>query len=267
MKPVKYFLLARFIRLFLQFGFLFAVLAIIFNILINAFGLKPYIKGDDWVFGNTIEGHTVVAGLSINIPDTIVYYGNGRYNGYKSDVIKYPYKFQSKDTIEQKILNRFEVYEKEGIEISNKFYVPDGVNVFVKSTNWRHNLFWILSSQLGYIYSALFFLVLIKLTNRYMDEEIFEERSFKLVASLGWLFIGNEVLRIIISFINGFILQHPGLQSTSLIDKRHYRYIDISFDFFNGFSFSNIGIGILIVLLAEVLRAAVFTKKEQELTI
>ncbi|MEE1944713.1 DUF2975 domain-containing protein [Pedobacter sp. KR3-3] len=267
MKTVKYFLLARFIRLFLQFGFLFAVLAIVLSILIRVFGLKPYIKGDDWSFGDAREGYALPAGLSMNIPDTIVYYNNGEHRVYKDDLLPFKYELTAKDTISEKIINRFEVFDTKGIEVSSRLYVPSSVSVVVKSNNWKHNLFWAISSQVHYIVTALFFLVLIKLTNRYMDNEIFEQRSFKLVASLGWLLIGNEVFNFVVSMVNGSILQHPSLHSASLMHSKAYSYLDINLDFFNGFSFTNIGLGILIILLAEVLRIAIFAKQENQLTI
>lgn len=268
MKTVKYFLLARFIRLFLQFGFLFAVSAIVLSILVRVFGLKPYIKGEGWSFGDSREGYTLPAGLSMSIPDTVIYYSNnGEQRVYKDDLLPFKHELSAKDTVSEKIINRFEVYDTKGIEISNSLYVPSSVSVVVKSNNWKHNLFWAISSQVHYIVTALFFLVLIKLTNRYMDNEIFEQRSFKLVASLGWLLIGSEVFNFVVSIINGSILQHPSLHSASLMHDKTYRHFDVDLDFFNGFSFTNIGLGILIILLAEVLRIAIFAKQENQLTI
>lgn len=267
MNNVKYFLLARLIKLFLQFGFLFVVLAIVLSILIRIFGLKPYLKGEDWAFGDARDGYTVAAGLNVQIPDTVVYYNHGEQRIKKDDIIGYKQKLTAQDTISEKIINRFEVYETKGIEISNEFYVPNGASVMVKSNNWKHNLFWAICSQIRYIVTALFFLVLIKLTNRYMDNEIFEQRSFKLVASLGWLMIGNQLFNFVVSMVNGSILQHPNLHSTSLINGKTYNYLNINLNFFNGFSLVSIGTGILIILLAEVLRIAIFAKQENQLTI
>jgi hypothetical protein len=84
MKRVRYFLLARLIRAFLQFGFLFTVLALVINLFIVAFNKRPSLNvgGGLLSFGSK---YNVKASMELNIPDTITYCKDGEAKRYIGD--------------------------------------------------------------------------------------------------------------------------------------------------------------------------------------
>ncbi|RZL36571.1 MAG: DUF2975 domain-containing protein, partial [Pedobacter sp.] len=129
-----------------------------------------------------------------------------------------------------------------------------------------HNIFWSIVGQVKSLISVLFLLVLTKLTNRYMDGEILLPRSFKLFSFLGLILILKEVFTFVVGFVNMLIMQHPNFHITQIPNGLKYD-LNTSLSFTNTGSLSNFGIGLLIILLAQVLKQAIFIKQEQDLTI
>ncbi|KQC02141.1 DUF2975 domain-containing protein [Pedobacter sp. Hv1] len=269
MKPIKYLPLARVIKLFLQLGIIFMSIFVIINLIIGLFNLKPYINIGDGslMFENPADGYRLHANINLHIPDTLVQYQNGEERIYKNEPLALKYKSIEKRIVKEKIVNQILSSEDEDIEISNQISIPDVVIVKVKSKNWIYNLFWNVSAQLDQLFTILIFVILIKLVNRYKDQKIFENRSFKLISFMGWLLIIMEIFNFVISLINGRIIEHPQLNSFSTIDPKAYNHLTFELNFYNSFSLVNVGIGILIVLLAEVFRVAILAKKENEMTI
>lgn len=72
---------------------------------------------------------------------------------------------------------------------------------------------------------------------------------------------------LVVGITNMVIMQHPNFHSTSLLTDKNSTFINVSLDFSGTASFTNICIGALIILLAQVLKQAILLKQEQELTI
>lgn len=269
MKPVKYLPLARLIKLFLQLGIIFIGIFTVINLIIGLFNLKSYvdIAGGTLMFENPADGYKLHANISLQIPDTMVYVQNGEEYIYKNEPLTLKDKPTEKRIVKEKIVNQILSSEDKDIEISNQISIPNTVIVKVKSKNWLYNLFWNISAQLDPLFAVLLLVVLVKLVNRYTGQKIFENRSFKLIAFFGWSLIVKQIFNFVISFVNGILIEHPQLHSFSAIEDKAYHYLKLSLDFYKAFSFTNVGIGILIVLLAEVFRVAILAKKENEMTI
>ncbi|WP_316783558.1 DUF2975 domain-containing protein [Pedobacter frigiditerrae] len=266
MKQVKYFFLARMIKLFLQFGFLGSLIGISINILIFIINDKPSYKIGAFKFGDEIPGYSLKAALDLSIPDTISNYKNGTVNTYKYNRYVYDKDF-SKDSLNEQTANKFITFgSSPDIKVENRI-IANNVLVRVRSNHNFHNFFWLISSQMDLIFTALFCLLFIKLTNRYMDKDIFEARSFKLVSFLGFLLIIREVIAFMISFINSEIISAASLSTTSTISEKTYNYIGLNLNFSVEVDYGNIGVGIIVILLAQVLKQAILLKQEQALTI
>lgn len=263
-KGVKYFILARAIKAFLQLGIFFISLHIICSLIVDIFNTKSYIKFAGWTTGYMTKGNSVTARLNFNPADTVLFYKNGVSNIYIGDDDRMN-SSKSNNAIE-KIVSQFVTHEDSAIKISNNIIMPDNVQVRVFSKNKNHNIFWAITSQLNSLLIVLFLLVLTKLTNRYMDGEILMPRSFKLFSFLGLLLILKEVFMFAIGIVNMLIMQHPSFYMTSIKTSINYD-LNISLNFANTASLSIIGVGTLIILLAQVLKQAIFLKQEQDLTI
>ncbi len=263
MKPVKYFFLAGLIKRFLQMLFLLCTLVLCLNLFQGLFSSAP-IKIYEWTLGHKDTGYNLKAGLALSIPDSVLYFKNGQQKKIYGK-IKDKEKSQA-DTVVNIIVNKFGSYANEDITIRNTVYIDENVIIRAISKNSYHHLFWILCESLSLIFYALILLILIKLTNRYMDEEIFYPRTFKLVSWLGMLLIINELINLIVNYVNMKLIQSPVLDTISPSQKIGYYFTEIQLHPAS-ISFTNIGIGILVFILAQVLRQAIIAKQENELTI
>ncbi len=269
MKPVKYFLLARGIRLFLQFGFLFSLIAFMVNLSIAVFDTKSYIQGFDYTIGDSFPGYRLKSNMSINIPDTINYYETGeqQINSSFPEPEGDPIRRFNRGKLSEKVINKIVSYEDETTKISNFIRLDGDVYIEALSKNKSINFFWGFVEEMNILLVVLFFLILIKLVNRYMDGEIFMPRTFKLVSILGLLLIIGELLQFVVGFVNMTILQHPQLHTFFTAAQKSLNIVSLNFDFTSATNFSNIGIGIFIILLSQVLKEAILVKQENELTI
>jgi len=264
-KKVKYFNLARPIKAFLQLGIFFVSLHILCSLIIDVFNTKSFIRLAGWTTGYMTKGNFVNARLNFNPADTVKIYKNGVANIHIGDDDRV--KFQKNDSVRESVINEFISSEDKNIKISNQVVSSENVQVRVHSKNKIHNIFWSITGQLNSLLTVLFLLILTKLTNRYMDGEILMPRSFKLFSFLGLLLIVKEVFMFAIGIINMLIMQHPNFFTSSSLDNITYQYLNVSLDFSNTASLSSIGIGILIILFAQVLKQAILLKQEQDLTI
>lgn len=264
MKPVKYFLLARLIKLLLQMLIALCVLVLSFNLYLNLFSEKSSIKLFGWTLGHNDIGYNLKARLSINIPDSTYYYKNPQTLNIINNNINY--KKKENDTLIDVVINKFRIYANENVSIKNYIGVGDNVTIRAISKNRIHNFFWAFTESVDLIFYALLILILIKLTNRYMDNEIFLPRTFKLVSWLGMLLIINEFIHFIVNYVNMKLIESPVLNTISPIKKIAYYFIKVQLNPAS-ISFTNVGIGFLIVLLSQVLKQAIIAKQEQDLTI
>lgn len=270
MKRVRYYFVARMIKFFLLLAVMFIIVVTTFNLYLSVFKDKPYIKFDNGaILGDATLGYHLNARMHVDIPDTVNVYGNGFRNIYSS----FPDDVEGKasdlkrgkplDQIENKITN----HEDTTVKISNTIVVTGNVMVKVWSENKLQNLYWACMEQLNAVLIVVFILILIKLTNRYLTNEIFMPRTFKLVSFLGILMIVSELLKVVAGMINMFMLQHPRLHMSSILHQKTLNFVNLSIDFTGVASYSNIIIGGFIILLSQVLKEAVLAKQENELTI
>lgn len=269
MKPVKYLRVAKGIRFFLILGVSVLTLLFFFNLYLTVFSAKPYVELEGGGrIGDEFPGYQVNARMSISIPDTISIYPSGLYNTYgsfsASSIAKV--RNQNRGKLQDQIENKIISYQDKTVKISNNIHVGDVV-VEVLSKNKLQNLFWGSVQQLNLIFAFLYLVLLIKLTNRYIDRKIFMPRTFKLVSLLGILLITTEVLTGIVGLINMLMLQHPQLETLSTLTDKKFNFVDLSFQFTGLASYSNIAVGIFVILLAQILKEAIAVKQESELTI
>lgn len=269
MKQVKYFLLARFVRVFLQFGFLSAAIGLLVNLSLCIFSDRNHVEIGGFIFGEYNGGYPIRASLRLNIPDSVKIYENGTHRYYDS-------RFGDDNELDTaKLLSKTtNVFNTLGtassISVSNRISIPNDVFVNVKSPNRFDRFLFAIQSNLNLIFYAWICLILVKLTNRYMDGNIFEIRSFRLISSMGVLLICKELLMLIAAIVNMAIISDAHLISTLTKDGRTEQLpdnINISVNFFGSINFTSIGIGIMIVLLSQVIKEAIIAKTENELTI
>lgn len=269
MKPVKYLLLAKGLRLFLYLGFTIGIIAFVLNFSINVFNLKSYIETSDAVWGQPFAGYKIPAKMNVSMADTINNYKDTFINIYSDGPIDTTLRklISTKGKFEEQITNQIISYQDTTTKISKNIYVDGNVTVKVLSKSSAKNFFWGSVELLNIAFAVIICLILIKLVNRYIKGEIFRLRTFKLVSILGVLFIVSQVLQMIIGFINMFLLQHPQLQSVSSLKPQRNNIVNLTFQFTGTESYSIIGIGIFLILLSQVLKDAILVKQENELTI
>ena len=263
-KNVKYFNLARVIKAFLQLGVLIISIQILSGIIADVFAEKSHLTFAGWTIGYRTKGNFVDARMNFNPSDTLRVYKNGVNNVYIGDEDR-EILFEN-DTVNHEIINQFISYDNRDVRISNEISSSENVKVRVYSKNKIHNVFWSIVGQVKSLISVLFLIVLTKLTNRYMDGDILLPKSFKLFSFLGWLLILKEVFAYFIGIVNMLIMQHPNFHITSIPSGLNYD-LNISLDFTNTGSLSALGVGMLVILLAQVLKQAILIKEEQDLTI
>lgn len=265
MIKVKYFFWARAIKACLQLGLFLVAINIISSIYIDVFNTRSYVNFAGGWFGYKTKGYFIDAKLHFSPADTVLIYENGMNNINIGDEVNKKHNGLVK--LKETIVNGFRSSVGDDITIYNSVVSNENVQVRVFSKNIIHNIFWAVTNQLKSIITILFLLILTKLTNRYMDNEILLPRSFKLFSSLGWLLITKEILMFVVGFINMKLLQHPNFYTTSSLNGITNQALNITLNFTNTASLTNIGIGILIILLAQVLKQAIVMKQEQDLTI
>lgn len=268
MIKVKYFLLARVIKVLLQLGFLFGVFSLLFNIFTWING-KSYIRIANGTLGYERYGYTLKASMGLHFPDTISYYQNGQRSSNIGDVDTAEtkvFRFK-KEEMKAQLVNVIKSYETDDVSIHNSIYAADNIRLRAISKNKWHNIFWAFGEQFDILIYLAILVILIKLSNRYMDNLIFEKRTFKLISILGVILIFNEIATFLIGILNMTILQHPQMQTKSLTNVPHYANMNLSFNFTNNASLTMMIVGTLVILLSHVIKEAVVAKKENELTI
>jgi hypothetical protein len=81
------------------------------------------------------------------------------------------------------------------------------------------------------------------------------------------LLIFTELITLIVGFINLKIIGYTQMDTLAVIKQTTYDTLTLRLDFLSTVNFSNVGIGILIILLSQVIKEAVLVKQENELTI
>lgn len=261
---VKFFWLARLIRSLLQMSSLLCILVIVFNLYLNLSSSSSNIK----IFGGTLRhessGYNLKARLSLGLPDSTFYYKSSQSLSIITD--NAAYTRANNETLINVVTNKFRMYANENVSLRNYVRVDQNVTIRAISKNKLHNLFWAFTEYFDLIFYSLVILVLIKLTNRYMNSEIFLPRTFKLVSYLGLLLIFSELINLVVNFVNMLLIQSPVLNTISVTNKTAIYGVVVQLNP-AAISFTNIAAGLLVVLLAQVLKQAILLKQEQDLTI
>ena len=164
------------------------------------------------------------------------------------------------------IVNKFNTYANKNISLRNDINEIGNVSIRAISKNKFHNVFWALTNYLSLVTYCIIILILIKLTNRYIDGEIFHSRTFKLITWLGIILITGELIDFIINMVNMLLIQSPVLTTASILQNKTYDFIQVNLHPAS-INHSNLIIGLLTMLLAQVFKQAIIIKHEQDLTI
>lgn len=271
MKKVRYYWVARVLRSFLLLGFVLLVITLLVNISASLFKMKTYATYGDFTFGSTQKGYKLKTKLRLSIPDTVINYEDGQrniYNEFEDLSFSNKRREESKNrTIKAVTASSISSFENEEVTVFNRFTISEPVEAYVSSTNKKYAFFFGLSEQLDLLFTILFFWLLIKLLNRYMVDKIFEQSTFKLIAGFGWLVICKEIIAFIFGYISAKIMGVRFLETNDVLNDKRYNFISLSLDFYNVFSLYKVGVGLLIILIAYVIKEAIAAKKENELTI
>ena len=271
MKKVRYYWAARILRSLLLISFIFSAITLVVNVSSDLFKFKPYVRYGNLTFGSTQQGHKLKAILRLNIPDTVINYKDGQESIFKELEHFSPSNKQREERKRREItditVNNITAFENEEVTVFNPLLIQEPIDLYVSSTNKKYSFFFSLAAQLDLLFTIFFFLLLVKLLKRYMEYEMFEQRTFKLIAGFGWLIILKEILAFVFGYINSNIMGVRFLQSIDMSSKKRYNFINLSLDFYNVYSFYKIGVGLLIILIAYVIKEAIAAKKENELTI
>jgi hypothetical protein len=262
---IKYLLLAKILRRILQL----ALVIIIVRALVGAFFfIVPLNK--DTVIQNY---YPVKLNAKIFIPDSVQTYQSDRgtiaYFAYTNNTIssKDVYKADSQYKTKDLIRNKLKVIQngKNSITTLSNHISAKEVTLMLHSENAVYNFLWSMNHQLEYLIYISFLVILIILLGAYIKGEFIHHRSFRLISLFGMFLIFKEVIGLFCSYINSQIISSIRLFST--INGSYYKDIDISFFSIDFINFSNIFIGIMVILLSEIIRNAVIFKQENDLTI
>jgi hypothetical protein len=268
---MKYKILARVIRAFLLLGIVGCFISTILNIGNEFFNMPRYIKIGRYTIGDTRPGYLLSMSLQLSIPDTAIIYktaGGGGEITSSADMLAGPTFAYDPKAVTQKVIHRLRDYEKTSpVKISNHLTLMNGVQVSVDSSNKAHRLFWCFYTQLKFFFWVLIFYFLIKLINAYLKGNFLTSRNFRFISYIGMLLIVNEVFEFVCLFINAKIIPGIHLEKETLVGPNVKDFINVNLNFGNSVSYSNIGIGIMVILLSKIIKEAVLIKQENDLTI
>lgn len=272
---MKYNVLGRIIRALLMLVICLVSFTCLMDLGSYLFNTKRYISipsgGELGDIGG--PGTYLQIGMSISIPDTCIWYKNGsfetrskaKYPGYD----KFNRDKQNDSVITKKVTNTLVVFDKENeITVDNDLRMTGPVLLKFHSKSKIDNAFWFFYAQIR-IYAIIVLLaLLIKLVNIYLKGDFLCNRSFKLISFIGILLISVEFFELVCIFINAQIIPAVRLETKGLIGGfSNSGGADLHFNFGGSVNFSNIGIGIIIIILSKVIKDAVLIKQENDLTI
>jgi len=268
---MKYKLLAHFIRICLFFGVLIISISILQNILGEIFNTKKYWQFGDLIIGEKTSGFPMQMGMQIYMPDTIITFENAKSNGivkrYDGHSIKEPDSFKSTD-IKNAMIQKLKVGDVNSpISVSNNISIDNAVRVVVDTKNKTYRVFWTLSYVLKKVFLISIFLCIIGLINAYLKGTFLNKKSFKMISFIGIFLILAEVFECFFVFINAKIIPAIYLETAGLNREFIDSAIQFNLNFGKSIDYSNIGIGIMVLILSKVIKDAIVIKQENDLTI
>lgn len=268
---MKYRILARFIRACLLFGVLLLSLSILLNVYGEIFNAKKYLRVGDTTFGDTTPGYPMHMGLQVSIPDTIITFksgtSGGRISRFNQSLYNQLFPYNSSD-VKDKIIQKLVVSDtRYKISAYNPIRLDNAVQVNVDTKHKAYRIFWTVQSTIKTLSLIFIFIFIIKLINIYLQGEFLNKKSFRLISYVGLLLIFTEVFEFVCIFINARIIPGIHLETSGMVDAYMTGNIQIGLNFVNSVNYSNIGIGIMVVILSKVIKDAVAIKLENDLTI
>jgi hypothetical protein len=270
---MKYKILARIIKAFLMLLLVFFSFTIILQVGSNIFNFPSYIKiPGSGQFGDKEKGYLVPMYFRTSIPDTVVQYKNGKtvenLRIFK-DADQIFYKKYHDSTVVNKFVNKLVNGPADyKVDISNNIRLNGYALLKVNSNHSTYTFLWALFAFIRGVFIFTLFIILIKLINIYLKGDFLIIRSFRLITWFGLVLVLREVIEIAYVYTAGAIVNNVNLNTKSLIGNHFINNVELSFN--SGgpvVDFTNVGIGIIIVLLSKVIKEAVLIKQENDLTI
>ena len=270
---MKYRILARIIKAFLMLLLILFSFSIILQVGSNIFNFPSYIKiPGSGQFGDKEKGYLVPMYFRTSIPDTVVRYKNGK-TIEDLRIFKVADQTSYKKYHDSTVINKFVNKLVNGpadynVDISNNITVNGYALLKVNSNQSTYTFLWALFALVRGVFIFTLFVILIKLINVYLKGNFLVVRSFRLITWLGILFVLREVIEIIYVYTAGAIVNNVSLNTKSLIGNQVIDNVEMSFNSGGStVSFSNVGVGIIIIILSKVIKDAVLIKQENDLTI
>ncbi|TCD10604.1 DUF2975 domain-containing protein [Pedobacter frigidisoli] len=269
---MKYKLLARIIKALLILGLILFGLTIILQIGSNIFNFPSYIRINGGRFGDKEKGYLLPMYFHTSLPDTVIQYKNGKTVGnvriYKDADHKLYEKYQDSDVV-NKFVNKLQNGPADhSVEILNSISFMGYALLKVNSDHKTYTFLWAFFALIRGFLIFILLIILISLINIYLAGDFLIVRSFRLITWFGVVLILRELTEIIYVYTAGTIVNNVNLNTRSLVGNQIINNIEMSFN--SGGSMvdlSNVGIGIIIILLSKVIMEAVLIKQENDLTI
>ena len=271
---MKYNILAKIIRALLMLFICLISFTCVMDLGSYLFNTKRYVSmpGGGALGDTGGPGTYLPIGMSVSIPDTSIWYKNGNFETRSK--VRFPGydKFNGDrlydSLITKKVTNTLVVLDKENeITVDNDLRVSGPVFLKFHSKNKVDNAFWFFYSQFRMYALILILISLIKLINIYLAGDFLNKRSFKLISLIGILLVSAELFELICLCINGNIIPAVNLFTKGYGDALSSGGAKLEFHFGGSIDFSNVGIGIMIIILSKIIKDAVLIKQENDLTI
>jgi hypothetical protein len=268
---MKYKILARIVRAFLLFGIIILSISIVQNIYGEIFSKKKYWQVGDAFLGDTTPGFPMYMGLEISVPDTIIKFEGSKPSStikrFNNSIFQNLEHYDPAEVTSKTIQKLVTIESKYPISVSNKIRLNDAVQINVDTEHLAYRIFWTVYAQFKKLSTIFILIFIFTLINIYLKGDFLNKRSFKLISYIGLLLVFVEVFEFIYVFINGTIIPNIHLETEGIRHEFLGNNVELSLNFGNSVSYSNIGIGIMVIILSKIIKDAVLIKQENDLTI
>lgn len=252
-------------------GILLMSIGIIQNIYGEVFKKKKYWQFGDLTVGEKVDGFSLPMGLQISIPDTIITFKGSKHSGVvkrfasSSQIISSEYhEAEITDRVTQRLVTND---NNHPVIISNQLMINNPVGVHVNTSYVPYRIFWTFFSVLKALFILCIFVLIVKLINIYLRGDFLNRKSFKLISFIGLILIIAEVFEFVCAIVSSKIIPAVFLETNGLREEFIESKIQLNLNFGNSVSYSNIGIGLMVLILSKIIKDAVAIKKENDLTI
>ncbi len=284
MKQVNYRIWAHIIRCFLFAGICFQLLGFGVSLAKDIFKLKTdFSLGTvDYGYRDYSRGYPVKTSMELTIPKTVVNYRNGtmHHDVKRKSGREYNWHENNTENIKDTLLNqikpefKYTLDENELQELgavadsaSNRILISEPVTIHVKPKDASHRWFYIVYGHLDNFFMVIIFIWLIKLINSYLKERFLTQRSFVLIKKIGYSFIRMNVISFIFMLNYSRLLPDFNLVSSAKTTGLLINTIGLHLRPSLRFDINYILIGVSILIISDIIKNAIFIKREQDLTI